>query len=65
MLVAFNVGLLVYLALRRYCGRARDPRLLPLLLHAEIWLDLIGLTLLLHFAGGAENPFFPFLPSPS
>ena len=30
----------------------------------QIWLDLIGLTLLLHFAGGAENPFFPFLALP-
>jgi signal transduction histidine kinase len=30
----------------------------------QIWLDLIGLTLLLHFAGGAENPFYPFLAFP-
>ena len=29
-------------------------------MHAQIALDLGMLTLLLHYAGGAENPFFPF-----
>lgn len=62
VLVVFNGGLLVFWR-SRYATRS-SPRLLPLLLHAEIWLDLIGLTLLLHFAGGAENPFFPFLALP-
>jgi len=62
LLAAFNAGLLVYW---RRTDRARlDPRIKPVLLHAQIWLDLIGLTLLLHFAGGAENPFFPFLALP-
>ena len=61
-LAAFNVALMVYW---RSIDRARlDPRIQPVLLHAQIWLDLIGLTLLLHFAGGAENPFFPFLALP-
>ncbi len=62
VLVAYNVALLV-LSRSTYPARS-DPRLLPLLLHVEIWLDLIGMTLLLHFAGGAENPFFPFLALP-
>lgn len=31
-----------------------------LLMHAQILLDLAALTLLLHYAGGAENPFFPY-----
>ncbi|MGQ9714769.1 MAG: sensor histidine kinase [Anaerolineae bacterium] len=30
------------------------------LMHAQISLDLAALTLLLHYAGGAENPFFPY-----
>ena len=61
-LAAVNVGLLIYWR-SAYPARA-DPRFQPILLHVQIWLDLIGLTLLLHFAGGAENPFFPFLALP-
>ena len=61
-LAAFNVALLVYW--RSTEPAKLDPRIQPTLLHVQIWLDLIGLTLLLHFAGGAENPFFPFLALP-
>lgn len=31
-----------------------------LLMHAQILLDLVALTMLLHYAGGAENPFCPY-----
>jgi signal transduction histidine kinase len=62
VLAAFNAGLLVYW--RKTDPAKLDPRMQALLLHVQIWLDLIGLTLLLHFAGGAENPFFPFLALP-
>jgi len=31
-----------------------------ILLHVQIALDLVALTLLLHYSGGAENPFFPY-----
>ena len=61
-LAAFNVALLVFW--RSTEPAKLDPRIQPTLLHVQIWLDLIGLTLLLHFAGGAENPFFPFLALP-
>jgi signal transduction histidine kinase len=61
-LAACNLGLLVYWR-SDYPARS-DPRLQTILLHVQIWLDLVGLTLLLHFAGGAENPFFPFLALP-
>ena len=57
-LTAFNVALLVYW---RSTGRPSWTRISsPPSLHVQIWLDLNTLTLLLHFAGGAENPFFPF-----
>ena len=61
-LVACHAGLLFFWR-STYPARS-DPRLRPLLLHGQIWLDLIGMTLLLYFAGGSENPFFPFLALP-
>ncbi len=62
VLAAANLALLVY-------SRSTDPVTIPLktqaaLVHAQIVLDLVGTVLLLHFAGGAENPFFPFLAFP-
>ena len=30
----------------------------------QVTLDIVGLTLLLYFSGGVENPFFPFYVFP-
>ncbi len=62
ILAAFNLGVLVFL-------RRRGALQLPAeaaqgLPHAQIVLDIFGLTLFLYFAGGAENPFFPFYVFP-
>ncbi|NLE76087.1 MAG: HAMP domain-containing histidine kinase [Chloroflexi bacterium] len=44
--------------------RSGAPPRLPggpyLLMHLQIALGLAALTILLHYAGGAENPFFPY-----
>ena len=48
------------LALRLYLGRAAaaaGPGLLNRLANAQIPLDLLALTALVHFTGGGENPF--------
>ena len=60
-LAAFNVALLIYW--RSTEPAKLDPRIQSTLLHVQIWLDLIGLTLLLHFAGWRRESFFP-LPRP-
>lgn len=41
----------------RYTGSEKFPEASAF---AQIFLDLISLTLLLHFSGGVENPFFAF-----
>lgn len=62
ILAAADLALLAYV-------RVRSPLAVPqrtrtILVHTQIILDLVGLTLILHFTGGAENPFFPFLAFP-
>ena len=60
-LVLALLNLLYYLVLhRRYKGREKDPDALNravFFAHLQIFLDLVLLTLLLYFAGGALNPF--------
>lgn len=62
VLACANLGLLVYS--RSTDPSAISPKTRVSLVHGQIVLDLVGLVLLLHFAGGAENPFFPFLAFP-
>ena len=51
LMVAYNVGF----ALKT--RQATKPRALAF---AQLFMDLVSLTLLLHFGGGIENPFFSF-----
>jgi signal transduction histidine kinase len=62
LLALADLALLVSLSADR--GAAYWESRQIFLLHGQIILDLIGIALLLHFAGGAENPFFPFLIFP-
>jgi hypothetical protein len=71
VLAVLDLALIWYLrspTLRRPEGLAgRTPGIAPLseqtaeiLVQAQIVVDLVGLTLLLYFAGAAENPFYLF-----
>jgi signal transduction histidine kinase len=42
---------------RYFRGRGAKLRSSPLFAHVQILLDLISLTILLHYSGGVENPF--------
>ena len=42
---------------RYFRGRGAKLRSSPLFAHVQISLDLISLTILLHYSGGVENPF--------
>ncbi len=68
LLALAALGLLLELALLAYLNskRAATPlsRQHAGLVFAQLALDVVGLTLFLHFAGGAENPFFPLYVFP-
>jgi signal transduction histidine kinase len=51
----YNIALL-YLSMRME-ERAEGRRAITSLLHGQIVLDLLALTVLLHYSGGMENPF--------
>ena len=54
----YNVFFYVYAhEIRPWSDQAAKLRVATWLVHAQIVLDLICLTLLLHFSGGAESPF--------
>ena len=53
-LALYNVGLIV---IKRWIPQITTGRMLVAFANAQITLDLIFLTALLHFAGGIENPF--------
>lgn len=67
LIVAIGVGILLYNALFRlleHYHRAVGLRVLaqraPLAAAAQITFDLVALTVVLHAAGGIENPFFAY-----
>ena len=62
LVAAANLAILVYL--RRTDADRIPDRLWSVLMHGPVILDLAGLTVWLHFGGGAENPFFPFFAFP-
>ncbi len=53
----YNLLFLLYLAWFRAAARPDLPALANRLANAQIAMDLLGLTALLHFSGGVENPF--------
>jgi signal transduction histidine kinase len=62
LLAILEVALYVYL-------RGKDEESLPQdtrnhLMNAQLIVDVVGLTAVLHFSGGVENPFFPFYVFP-
>jgi signal transduction histidine kinase len=62
VLAALNAGLLLFI--RRRGALELSERITAAITHTQVLLDIIGLTLLLYFAGGSENPFFPFYVFP-
>ncbi|HEX9117856.1 MAG TPA: HAMP domain-containing sensor histidine kinase [Anaerolineae bacterium] len=68
LLIIAALGAAIELALLAYLGRgraaARSGRQRSGLIYAQLVVDIAGFTLFLHFAGGSENPFFPFYVFP-
>ena len=62
VLAAFDLALWAYL--RGSVSINLSDTTITVLTHGQVVLDLAGLTLLLHFVGGAESPFFPFYVFP-
>lgn len=59
VILLYNLGF--YLYQRHYRNRSDpDPTISRIEAHLQIGMDLLSLTFLLHFSGGAENPFFYF-----
>jgi signal transduction histidine kinase len=57
----YNVFFYIYAReLRTWTDQDRKLRRATLLVHAQIVLDLLCLTLLLHYSGGVESPFFAY-----
>jgi signal transduction histidine kinase len=61
-LAALNFALLVFV--RQRGALELSERSVRVMTHVQVTLDVVGLTLLLYFAGGSENPFFPFYVFP-
>jgi signal transduction histidine kinase len=58
-----EAALLAYVA--RHEGEHAPPESTRIgLIYGQVVLDIIGLTVALHFSGGSENPFFPFYVFP-
>ncbi len=62
VLAALNFGLLVFV--RQRGGLELTDGATHTATHIQVALDIVGLTSLLYFAGGVENPFFPFYVFP-
>jgi signal transduction histidine kinase len=58
VLTAINLALAVYARREETASPASRAR--RMLVSGQTILDMVGLTVLLHLAGGVENPFFPF-----
>jgi signal transduction histidine kinase len=57
----YNLLLSIYAPqLRTWTDQQARLRRATLLVHAQVVLDLICLTLLLHYSGGVESPFSPY-----
>ena len=65
-LAILSLAILAYLHPGRAGGKSQEPspgtrqRLTAL----QVFADIVGLTLVIHFAGGAENPFYPLYAFP-
>jgi signal transduction histidine kinase len=63
LLLVYNVGVLVMLDRAAGADPQASPKTVKRIIHLQICVDLILLTVLLHFSGGIENPlafFFIF-----
>lgn len=59
VILLYNLGFYFYQ--RHYRNRSDpDPTISRIEAHLQIGMDLLSLTFLLHFSGGAENPFLYF-----
>jgi signal transduction histidine kinase len=60
LILVINVGWAIIVRRARLEDGTLPPRLAPIIANAQSALDLLCLTLLLHFAGATENPFLFF-----
>ena len=61
LIALYNVFFYIYAhELRTWTDQGRKLHRATLLVHAQIVLDLFCLTLLLHYSGGVESPFFAY-----
>ena len=61
-LAALNLAINVYL--RRITPAGVSPALRQRIVAIQALADIIGLTLVIHFSGGVENPFYPLYAFP-
>ena len=61
VIAIYNIVFFVYAhEIRTWTDQEKKLRCATILVHAQILLDLTCLTLLLHYSGGVESPFFAY-----
>ncbi len=64
LLAALSLGILAYMRPSNGAAREPGPAARVRLTALQVFADVVGLTLVIHFAGGAENPFYPLYAFP-
>ena len=65
-LAVLSLAILAYLRPGRTGGKPQEPSpaARQRLTAGQVFADIVGLTLVIHFSGGAENPFYPLYAFP-
>lgn len=61
-LAALNLAIFIYL--RKMSSSGLSPMMRQRIITVQALADIIGLTLVIHFSGGVENPFYPLYAFP-